>query len=395
MTTTDSRTANLVAMPMAPAPSGSGSRPAKPQANPKRAAPGGLDSLSGQTSCDAHCGAAAEGQTSPQVNSPSMPTGSMPAGSNAAPPVMLVPTANHAAPEGRKTSRSHPTTDAHAACAAADDIPGGHQGLDIQTGDAAGEQDPPARATGIPPTKTEAPGLAEQDAWLAFAADILDDLERVRVANENRLRTLTSHGEDGFGLDEQHPDVARLAALVQMLRDAEHQAELNLCRKVRVHPLGPWIKRTTGIGEKQGARLLAAAGDPYWNTLHDRPRLVSELWSYCGYGDAAVQIRRRGQKSNWNAAAKMRAHLVAESCVKQRESPYRPVYDASRERYAEAVHETPCARCGPSGKPAAPGTPLSDGHKHARALRAVAKEILRDLWREARDIRQHDDTKAA
>jgi hypothetical protein len=31
---------------------------------------------------------------------------------------------------------------------------------------------------------------------------------------------------------------------------------------MRAHPLGPWVKRTTGVGEKTGARLLAAIGDP-------------------------------------------------------------------------------------------------------------------------------------
>ena len=83
----------------------------------------------------------------------------------------------------------------------------------------------------------------------------------------------------------------------------------------------------------------------------------------------------------------MRAYLAAESCMKQRESPYRAVYDATRVKYADAVHSAECARCGPSGHPAMPGSALSDGHKHARGLRAVAKEILRDLWREARDNR--------
>ena len=131
------------------------------------------------------------------------------------------------------------------------------------------------------------PGLA--DPLLALAADILDDLERVRISNENRLRQLTRDQADsdgierGFGLDATHPDVARLAALVQMLGDAEHQATLNLQRIMRKHPLGPWVRNTKGIGEKQGARLIAAIGDPYWNTLHDRPRTVSELWAYCGY----------------------------------------------------------------------------------------------------------------
>jgi hypothetical protein len=230
---------------------------------------------------------------------------------------------------------------------------------------------------------------------LAFQADVLDDLERVRVANQNRLRQLTRTGSDkdglerGFGMDESDPDVARLTALVDALKQMEHDAERNLCRALRAHPLGPWVKSLCGVGEKQGARLIASIGDPYWHP-DGRPRQVSELWSLCGYGDPVAQRRARGQKMNWNPAAKMRAHLVAESCIKHRQSPFRPVYDQARKHYADATHATPCVRCGPPGHPAAAGTPLSDGHKHARALRAVSKELLLDLWRAGRAL--HRDT---
>ena len=283
---------------------------------------------------------------------------------------------------------------------------------------------------------------------LALAADVLDDLESVRVANENRLRQLTrtetdADGQDrGFGLDESHPDVARLAALVAMLAAAEHQAELTLARQMRRHPLGPWVAAQKGIGAKQGARLLAAIGDPWWNDLHGRPRTVSELWAFCGYhvirtpvsgqhtsgtqdgpaadgtgghpghGEGGIQVmlagaerghpgqtgpgiqtygagvaprRQRGHQSNWSETARKRAWLIAVSCMKAG-GPYRAVYDATRAKYAEAVHAAPCPRCGPAGKPAPEGSALSDGHKHARALRAVAKTILRDLWREAAAI---------
>jgi hypothetical protein len=70
------------------------------------------------------------------------------------------------------------------------------------------------------------------------------------------------------------------------------------------------------------------------------------------------------------------------------------VYDAAREQYAEAVHPTECVRCGPAGKPALPGSPLSAGHQHARALRRVSKEILRDLWLEARMVHTGEVTEA-
>ena len=42
-----------------------------------------------------------------------------------------------------------------------------------------------------------------------------------------------------------------------------------------------------------------------------------------------------------------------------------------------------CKRCGPSGRPALPGSPWSDAHRHADALRVTGKEFLRLLWREA------------
>ncbi|MFJ8852306.1 hypothetical protein [Streptomyces sp. NPDC102437] len=284
---------------------------------------------------------------------------------------------------------------------------------------------------------------------LALLADVLDDLERTRIANENRLRQLTrtepdKDGEErGFGLTLDHPQIATLSDMVETLAKVEHQATLNLQRAVRKHPLGPWVKATIGVGEKQGARLIATIGDPYWNTLHDRPRTVSELWAYCGLhvvfpaaqwphgpqlsvgggeqthpgrgvpdaqftvagvikqGDpgqsehgtqrsaaGVAPSRTRGQRANWSTLAKTRAYLVAESCIKQARSPYRAVYDNSREKYTDATHAAPCRRCGPSGKPAAAGTPLSAGHQHARAIRAVMKALLRDLWRESRRIHE-------
>jgi hypothetical protein len=218
-----------------------------------------------------------------------------------------------------------------------------------------------------------------------------------------------------------HPAVARIAATVAAMRCErvspaekhrgcclEHDAELNLTSQLRQHQLYPWVAGQRGVGVKQAARLLAAVGDPYWNDLHERPRRVSELWSYCGMGDAVRQVRRRGEKSNWSDTAKKRAWLIAKTIVKQlvkpchrpegqewadhvdgcRCSPYRVLYDAQRRKYAGSLHPLDCKRCGPAGHPALAGTPRSLGHQEAIALRKVAKTVLRDMWREAR--RLHD-----
>lgn len=375
-------------------------------------------------------------QTSPQATDPSMP--------------IVV------APAGAKTGRDHRAPEAHLSSVSATNVPGDHSSLGAQTTALAGDLDQPTAMVGAipnvasplaassppaaiagPTSKATPPQVG--DPFLALAADVVDDLEKVRIANENRFRQLTrdeadADGEErGFGLTEDHPDVARLAALVDMLAGAEHKAVLNLQRLMRQNPLGPWVKATKGIGEKQAARLLATIGDPYirpeivrkdGTVEPSRPRTVSELWAYCGlhvlpagqgshdnHSTAAsgnqtgshpdhllrgtqtdrvgvAPKRQKGQRANWSTLAKTRAYLVAESCIKQRTSPFRAVYDDTRAKYADAIHQVPCARCGPSGKPAPAGSPLSDGHKHARAMRAVSKAVLKELWRESKRLHE-------
>lgn len=338
-----------------------------------------------------------------------------------------------------------PPTDAHIRLAGGDDpnIRSGQLTHDAHSGLAAAEQSPeptnapmrpklssspraltppePAIAAAVPKAESPVPkaltrraavrigsipkfgALRLADPLLALAADVLDDLECVRIANGNRLRQLTrdetdADGEErGFGLTLDHPDVRRLAGLVEALAQAEHNAELQLRRQLRAHPLGPWVKQAKGVGDKQAARLLAAIGDPYWNDLHDRPRTVSELWSYCGYHvllvghgrtdlhrgnadealppaghrgidaqgavasgnptggnpdqgrlDAQLRFvgvaatRARGQRANWSATAKMRGHLVAASIVMQLCAPCKRTRPKGQ-AWVEHVDECTCS----------------------------------------------------
>lgn len=257
--------------------------------------------------------------------------------------------------------------------------------------------------------------MIREDAWLRAMADVLDDLEQTRMANENRLRTLV---QDGHGGTDQ---AATVEGLVAVLYEAEKRATRALQKTLRQHPLHPWIARTRGVGEKQGARLLAAIGDPYWHVLENRPRRVAELWAYCGlhtlsvdHGTVDTQAafidgdqlgnpdqplvdaqpidiriaarRQRGARANWSAEAKMRARLVAESMLK---AGNRALYDERKAKTEGKLHDHPCAPCGTKGKPAAIGTPWKDGHRHADALRIVAKKaILKELWREARRLHE-------
>lgn len=260
---------------------------------------------------------------------------------------------------------------------------GGRHSSDTLTPRAAGSNvpDPAARNAPTPISRSLL------DPALYLAAAILDDIEGLRKANINRLRQLTRTGEDkdgeerGLGLDESHPDVASLRALIGILwcgRDAakrgcagdaageaycaEHTAQRNLEAKMKAHPLGAWVKSTKGVGAKQAARLLAAIGDPYIRPellnedgsvrSKEGPRTVSALWAYSGlhvlpgghhpivdqaadaagdqhrdtghkptdaqsHGAGVAAKRRKGVRSNWSSEAKTRAYLIAESCIKQ------------------------------------------------------------------------------
>lgn len=262
----------------------------------------------------------------------------------------------------------------------------------------------PVGAYDVPVPSTTA--RRQDDSLLLIYADALDDFERTRIATQNRVRALVDLGGDGT------PEVARLQGLTDALFKLEHDIELQLGRAVRRHQLGPWIKSTVGVGERQGGRLLAAIGDPASR------RTVSQLWAYCGLhvvpaqrcivphavnggspsgvariecdthpplGDApsdpgqathdahptsvgVAPRRTRGQRSNWSSTARMRAYLVAKSCMRNRQSPYRAVYD-DRRAHTAITH--------PDWTPA---------HSDNDALRITAKAILRDLWIEARRL---------
>ena len=205
-------------------------------------------------------------------------------------------------------------------------------------------------------------------AALVVDGEALDDLERLRIATANRIDALD---RDDLG------DLAGARQLLAALETAEKIAVRNIERTMRAHPLGAFVAQTPGLGAKSVARLLALTGDPA-----DRAR-PSSLTRYCGMAvvDGVAPARRRGAQVDYNPKARTRLFLIAEACMKHRSSPYRLAYDQARAKYGDAVHVGPCVRCGPKDHPAPAGSALSDGHKHARALRAVAKAVLLDLWR--------------
>lgn len=419
MTITDSRRAIERPTPLTPAPAGPDSPAASVHATPNVVAPQGPDSRAAKPLPTPDERPLRE-SNSHATGAFAIPEPVASRGSNSRPASMVASTDDHA-PVG---SNSRAAT-------------GGSTPRATALREANSGRD---RAAGGRPSPNEDTLL---DPALALAADFLDDVERVKIANENRLRSLTRVGTDAdgvdryIGLDVDHPVVAQLATMVESLATIEHAATLNLQRMVRKHPLGPWIKATKGVGEKQGARLLAVIGDPYWRpeivredgtVIPEGPRTVSALWAYCGLhvlpGDHArtdTQIRnaagdqagaggdsgqvghdspvaiagvaarrRKGQQANWSTKAKTRAYLIAEASLKTKRAQCEAGYDEDGRYHALHLDECVCSPYRLVYDRRKSHTSLSrpewtDGHRHADALRVASKEVLKDLWRAGRE----------
>jgi hypothetical protein len=111
------------------------------------------------------------------------------------------------------------------------------------------------------------------------------------------------------------------------------------------------------------------------------------LWSYCGVGSpdriripknaTQAELMARGNPSARKQAWQISTGIV-KACVTSKDGPRRAlfpegeIYVATRLKYADAG--------------------ITDGHAHARALRATAKSFLRDLWVAARadQLRRED-----
>ncbi len=223
----------------------------------------------------------------------------------------------------------------------------------------------PQSGTTVSPQSTAGAFLA-----LRIWSEMYYDAQKARCACENRA-------------ERGGVDPAPYAVQLKAMMTAEHQMKLAMGKEYRrVCPMAirEWQVNSRGIGEHLTARLLGCIGHPRHATPHhwegtgetrvliaEEPmeRRVSDLWSYCGHGDA-TRRKRKGQSpeevaATGNPVAKMLVHLLAEACMKAG-GPYRDAYDLRRAATALAHFD------------------WTKGHSHNDALRIIGKTILKDLW---------------
>lgn len=228
--------------------------------------------------------------------------------------------------------------------------------------------------------------MIDKDRWhdldvhVYLYAKTFAQLQTTRIECSNRAEAAARLGMVAV-LDDSYLDSIRLS---------EKQAGASLRKAMKLHPLRPWAQATKGVGDQTLGRLIGTIGNPCWRKDEDDnwiPRSLSSLTAYCGLhvvGGEAPK-RTKGKQSNWNTQAKTILYLLAESQVKVR-GAYRELYDDYRKIHDGDLHTVSCNRC-----KAAVGEPLKPAHQNARAMRIISKAILRDVWREARDL-QFDDS---
>jgi hypothetical protein len=265
---------------------------------------------------------------------------------------------------------------------------------------ASGVVDTPTPAMSVARTVAQSPGWAD----LRTLAEMFHDAQKARIAAGQRI-------------DRNDTVDPRVLAAFKVHLDNLNATEEGLRKALRTQyrataPIGvqQWAASCAGIGEKLLARLLGHLGDPLVATPHayldEAPdghecdplrckseggrhlvalepfeRSISQLWSYCGHGDAKRK-RVKGMTADdatglGSPTCKSLVHLMAQGCVKANgidtllDKRYGKLYYVGKERYADRVDDA--------------GKPWTDMHKHNAALRLVGKEILKDLYLARRD----------
>lgn len=235
------------------------------------------------------------------------------------------------------------------------------------------------------------------DPMLFTLAQTLQDYETLRIAEEHRLRIFSTPSdvpdEDGvcrgFGYAEDSKEVQVVKGLIDPLKELEHRTVLSLQKRMRVNPIWPYFKDVKGVGEKTLARLMACIGDPYLRPLGDgsyEPRTVSQLWAYCGMhtmpnkdGEIIAAKRMKGVQANWNTEAKTRLFLLSQNLLRQgiRKDKDGNQYAVTEYGQLYLDRRAHTAVTHPEWNP---------GHGLNDALRIMGKELLKQLWRAAREI---------
>ena len=199
--------------------------------------------------------------------------------------------------------------------------------------------------------------LHNQEPNLSLAKthyEILKDLEKLRIATENRIRSLKGFDIDTTFLKEE----------LKTIKSLEKKANQEMIKAVEKNNIFPWLVKVDGVADKSAAMLIALIGDV------DRFPTVSSLWAYAGLAveNGEAPRRKKGNQIHYNPHLKMLClGIIGGNFIRSKAEPQYQNY-LNKKSFYEQNRDWKKLR------------------RHRAAIRFVVKEFMKQLWLEWRKL---------
>lgn len=203
-----------------------------------------------------------------------------------------------------------------------------------------------------------APPPSTIDDSLRALVDLRDrTLQKSRIAFSNRISAV-ERGTDTVS-DQARAILEKWHARFEEL---EKEADKDIAALVGDNAIVQELTALKGIGSLLAAKIVAMID------IHRAPT-TSALWRYAGYAaiDGERERPKAGEKLHYNIRLKTTLYLVATSFLRCG-SPYRAIYDSSKEYYT--INRTEWTKA----------------HVHAAAMRKMIKVFLNHMWLRWREL---------
>jgi len=220
--------------------------------------------------------------------------------------------------------------------------------------------------------------LREREEWAEELKSIMDDRAqtmKVVMKLNNQLLAYqrnTDHARESTASFLQET----LGTARKRLRQIDAEAARHI--KASNDPLVKAAMNVTGVGP------ITVAGLQVYVDL-EKARSASAMWSYVGIDKPSHDRYTKGEAGGGNKTLRTMVWNMANSMAKNRQCPYRAVYDQTKERLAVSEkmvktrntqgHLVECA-----------WKDTKPSHRHGAALRAVMKHFLADYWFVGREL---------
>jgi len=145
-----------------------------------------------------------------------------------------------------------------------------------------------------------------------------------------------------------------------------------LVEKIEI-PVAQSAIGVTGVGAITVANMLV-----YIDI--EKANYASSLWSYVGLDKASHQRYKKGEAGGGNKTLRTALYTMATSMEKNRDCPYREVYDRHKERLSVSEKTTTTRNTQGQLVEGVKWKDVKPSHRRGSALRVIIKHFLADWW---------------